>query len=315
MHCWLFSTSQMPTRDIYCLEFAGEKKGNRRSVFFCMSLSTSLSHKITVLIPCYNEEAGIASVIRSFPRERLEHHGFELEILVVDNDSRDATAEIALREGARVVHEPQRGKGNAIRLGFSHVRPDTDYVVMLDGDATYRPDEILRLIELLHSRFATVAIGSRLGGRIQPGAMQGLHRIGNWLFSHLIRQLYRVNVTDVLTGYFAWRREAVERLRPHLVSDGFAIEMEMITKMARLGEEIYCVPISYQPRCGNSSLRPVQDGARILWMLMRNLLWKPQAPARPTWQPRPLPGYASEGVSSQATPVTVHTREMAGVES
>ncbi|MEK7098605.1 MAG: glycosyltransferase family 2 protein [Patescibacteria group bacterium] len=280
-----------------------------------MSPSQSLSHKITVLIPCYNEEAGIASVIRSFPRVQLLHHGFELEILVIDNDSCDATAEIALREGAKVVHEPQRGKGNAIRLGFSHISLDTDYVVMLDGDATYRPDEILRLVELLHSRFATVAIGSRLGGRIQVGAMHGVNRIGNWIFSHLIRQLYHVNVTDVLTGYFAWRREAVDRLRPHLTSNGFAIEMEMVTKMARLGEEIYCVPISYYPRRGNSSLRPVQDGVRILWMLMRNLLWNPEGATRPTWQPRPVRGYASNDARPQANPVVMSARLPAGVES
>ena len=69
-----------------------------------------VSRKITALIPCYNEENGVASVIRSFPRERLAHHGFELEIIVIDNDSRDRTAEIALECGARVIHEPQRGK-------------------------------------------------------------------------------------------------------------------------------------------------------------------------------------------------------------
>ncbi len=231
--------------------------------------------KITALIPCYNEEAGIASVVRSFPKEKLDASGYELEIIVIDNGSQDGTAEIARSLGVTVVHEPQRGKGNAIRCGFSHVSPDSDYVVMLDGDATYRPEEVLRLIELLSSRFCTVALGSRLGGRIAPGAMNTLNRVGNWLYSHLIRQLYRVNVTDVLTGYFAWRRDAVERLRPHLVSDGFAIEIEMITKMARLGEEIYCVPISYEPRVGETHLRPIHDGARILWMLLRNLTWQP----------------------------------------
>ena len=262
--------------------------------------------KITALIPCYNEEAGIASVIRSFPRARLEHHGYDLEIIVIDNDSKDRTAEIALAEGVRVIHEPQRGKGNAIRLGFEYVSQDTDYVVMLDGDATYRADEILRLVELLHSRFSTVTIGSRLGGRIAPGAMHGLNRVGNWVFCHLIRQLYRVNVTDVLTGYFAWRRDAMERLKPHLISDGFAIEMEMITKMAHLGEQIYCVPISYHPRAGRSSLSPFKDGMRILWMLLRNLAWKPQEVTRPVWQPQQTAtGFAS--ATAPAVPSTVES--------
>lgn len=258
--------------------------------------------KITALIPCYNEEAGIASVIRSFPKETLEHNGYELEIIVVDNDSQDRTAQIARECGAKVVHEPQRGKGNAIRLGFSHVSQDTDYVVMLDGDSTYRADEVLRLIELLSSRFCSVALGSRLGGRITPGAMSLFNRSGNWLFCHMIRQLYRVNVTDVLTGYFAWRRDAMERLRPHLVSHGFAIEMEMVTKMARLGEDIYCVPISYCPRTGTTHLKPVHDGVRILWMLLKNLFWKPKEVVVPIWEPRPTRSFVSSGASS----VSVH---------
>ena len=112
---------------------------------------------------------------------------------------------------------------------------DTDYVVMLDGDNTYQPKEVLRLIELLHSGFYDVALGSRMGGRISEGSMAGFNQAGNWIFSHLVRYFYRVNVTDVLTGYFAWKREVVERLRPHLVSKGFAIEMEMITKMGTVG--------------------------------------------------------------------------------
>lgn len=232
--------------------------------------------KITAVIPCYNEEAGIAAVIKSFPLQQIEAHGYCLEILVIDNNSTDRTAEIARSLGARVVHEPKKGKGNAIRSGFFHISEDTDYVVMLDGDDTYRPEEVLRLIELLDSGFCNVVIGSRLGGRISKGSMSAFNRGGNWIFSHLVRYIFRVNVTDVLTGYFAWTRETVERLRPHLVSEGFAIEMEMITKMARLGEEIYSVPISYNARAGESNLRPIHDGVRILKMLLRNIYWKPK---------------------------------------
>lgn len=84
-------------------------------------------------------------------------------------------------------------------------------------------------------------------------------------------------MTDVLTGYFAWTRKTMETLRPHLVSEGFAIEMEMITKMAKLGDEIYCVPISYHARAGESNLRPFYDGSRILSLLIRNIFWKPES--------------------------------------
>src|SRR5438309_7156948 len=101
--------------------------------------------KITVVIPCYNEESGIAAVIKSFPRAALRRNGFKIEILVVDNNSTDRTAQVARAAGAKVLHEPQQGKGNAIRAAFYNVSEDTDYVVMCDGDDTYKAHEILRL--------------------------------------------------------------------------------------------------------------------------------------------------------------------------
>ncbi len=238
--------------------------------------------KVTALIPCFNEAESLEAVLRSFPTEKLRTYGYDLTIIVINNNSTDDSARIARQHGVRVIDEPRRGKGNAMRRGFAAVTEDTDYVVMLDGDNTYRPEEILRLLELLDSGFCDVALGSRLGGRIHDGSMTLCNRAGNWIFSHLVRSLYRVNVTDVLTGYFAWRREALTELRPHLRSDGFAIEMEMITKMARLGQEIYCVPISYHPRVGSvSNLHPLKDGSRILLMLMRNTFWRPERAEAP----------------------------------
>ena len=232
--------------------------------------------KITVVIPCYNEEQGIAAVIKGFPRARLHARGFKLEVLVVDNNSTDRTAEVAQAAGARVLHEPKQGKGNAIRTAFYNVSEDTDYVVMCDGDDTYKAYEITRLIELLDSGFADVVIGSRMGGKMQEGAMKGFNRLGNWGFSFLVRSIYKVNVTDTLTGYFGWKREVIVQLRQHLESAGFAIEMEMITKMARMGYQIYSVPITYEPRLGDSSLRPIHDGVRILRELIHQLRWRPR---------------------------------------
>ena len=235
-----------------------------------------ITKKITALIPCYNEASGIRDVIMAFPREQLARFGYTLEVMVIDNNSTDKTSRVARKAGARVVFEPKKGKGNAIRKGMASITPDTSYVIMLDGDDTYSPKEILRLIEPIDSGFCNVVIGSRLGGRMSEGSMKTFNLIGNWVYSHLVRYSYRVNVTDVLTGYFAWTKEVVDSLHPHLVSDGFAIEMEMITKMAKLGHEIYSVPISYHARAGESNLRPIYDGSRILAMYARNLMWTPE---------------------------------------
>lgn len=240
---------------------------------------TKTSHKkITVLIPCFNEESGIAEVIKKFPREKLESLNYFLDIVVIDNNSIDRTAEIATTHGATVIHEPKKGKGNAIQAGFKYIKHDTDYVVMIDGDNTYRPEEILNLIEPLKSNFCDVVIGSRLLGSISEGSMTKFNMMGNKVFSLLVRTFYKggKNVTDVLTGYFAWKRGTIERLRTHLISQEFTIEMEMVTKMAKLGEKMVFVPIGYDPRAGQTNLRPIRDGLYILGMFLQNLFWKPK---------------------------------------
>ena len=216
-----------------------------------MRRSNAKLKKLTVLIPCHNEATGIGNVIDKLPRDKLEHNRMTLEVIVIDNNSTDDTTAVAVAHGARVIHEKRKGKGNAMRAGFKAVSKDTDYVVMLDGDDTYDAGEIIRMIEPLENRFCNVVIGSRLGGKMQLGSMRTLNRGGNWFFTHIVRLYYRVNVTDVLTGYFAWKKEAIDELLPHLVSEGFAIEMEMITKMAKLKHEIYSVPISYTPQWRN----------------------------------------------------------------
>ncbi|RJQ32848.1 MAG: glycosyltransferase [Actinobacteria bacterium] len=233
--------------------------------------------KITLIIPCYNEAKGIGSVIEGLPRNKLKTEGYEVEVIVIDNNSTDDTAAIASAWGAQVVHEHKKGKGSAIRAGFYAVSPDTDYVVMIDGDNTYKTQEILRLIEPLESGFCDAVMGSRLAGKMNDHSMRAFNRLGNWIFSALVRNFYRLNITDTLTGYFAWRYEVVEKMRPYITSNGFSIEMEMIAKQAKLGFETYSVPITYDPRAGNSNLEPIKDGFRILSMFFKQLRWNKPA--------------------------------------
>ena len=232
--------------------------------------------KITVLIPCYNEEKGVGKVMKDIPREKIKKAGFKIEVLVIDNNSTDKTAEVARKMGAKVIQETKQGKGNAIRTGFRSISKDTDYVVMLDGDNTYKPHEILRLIEPLESNFCDVVIGSRLEGKMNGHALSFSHRLANWFFTFVVRHFYFANVTDTCTGYFAWKRKVIEKLNGYIESEGFAIEAEMITKMARLGHKIYSVPITYDPRKGNSKLAPIRDGIKITAMLFKNIKWKPK---------------------------------------
>jgi glycosyltransferase involved in cell wall biosynthesis len=232
---------------------------------------------VSVIIPCYNESASIAKVLRDFHKSSLAKASFVFDLLVIDNNSTDNTGDIARQAGARVILEPQKGKGHAMRTGFANIDPKAKYVLMIDGDDTYRPEEALRMLEPLHHGFCDVVVGSRLGGKVHGGAMRRFNRGGNWLYTHLVRLIYKANVTDVLSGYFAWKREVIDTLTPRLLSPGFTIEMEMITKMARMNYEIYSVPISYYPRAGHSNLQPIHDGIQILKMFFRNLRWEQPA--------------------------------------
>jgi dolichol-phosphate mannosyltransferase len=237
--------------------------------------------KITLMIPCYNEEKGIGKVIDGIPLKKLKQHCFKIEVLVIDNNCKDNTAKIAKKKGAKVIVESNQGKGNAIKAGFQNIPKDTDYVVMLDGDDTYKTHEILRLIEPLESGFCDVVIGSRLEGKMVGHAMSRSHRLANWLFTFLTRFLYGANVTDTCTGYFAWTKNALDILDNHIKSKGFAIESEMISKMARLKLRVFSVPITYDPRHGEtkSNLRPTKDAMRIIGMLIKNRTWKPEKEA------------------------------------
>lgn len=233
-------------------------------------------HKITILIPCHNEEKGIGTVIDTVPLRFLKKMGYQTEIIVINNNSTDRTAQIAEKRGTKVIVEEKKGKGHAILTGFKSVSGDTKFVVMLDGDNTYKSKEIPRLIEPLMNDFCDIVMGSRLGGKMKKNSLRFRNRVVNWLYTFLVRQFYRANTTDVLTGFFAWKKEVIDRLIPHLNAEGFEIEMEMITKMKRLGFEMYSVPITYDQREGETKIEAIRDGVRILAVFIRNFTWSPR---------------------------------------
>ncbi|HWY80120.1 MAG TPA: glycosyltransferase family 2 protein [Candidatus Sulfotelmatobacter sp.] len=232
--------------------------------------------KITILIPCYNEEKGISRVIDGVPVRLLKKLGLKTEIVVVNNNSTDKTAIVAYEKNVRVVDELKKGKGHAVMTGFNSVDPDTDYVVMLDGDNTYKSKEVLRLIEPLINDFCDVVIGSRLGGKMRKNSLKFRNRVANWVYTFLVRQFYQANITDVLSGYFAWKKEVIDDLKKYLDSEGFEIEMDMITKMKRLGYQMYSVPITYDERAGETKIQAISDGMRVLRTFFKNLNWSPR---------------------------------------
>ncbi len=236
----------------------------------------TLKHSVCVIIPCHNESAAIEVLLKEFGKDKPLHRRWNVDVVIVDNNSTDDTAAVASRHGAFVLTESRTGKGYAIMAGLRNVSDHHDFVVMMDGDNTYRPKELKRMLEPLESNFCDAVLGSRMQGKVAAGAMSFPSRVGNWFFSFLVRTIYRANITDVLTGYFAWKKSAIDKMLPHLESGGFEIEMEMITKMSKLGIQAYSVPISYHGRIGESKLNHLADGYVIFRTFIRNLTWQPK---------------------------------------
>jgi glycosyltransferase involved in cell wall biosynthesis len=216
---------------------------------------------LAVLIPCFNEAATIGRVVRDFRRELPE-----AAILVFDNNSSDGSARIARQEGARVVRSPLQGKGNVVRHMFDVV--DADVYVIVDGDDTYPAEAARDLIETLQREGADMVVGTRLSA-FELGSFRRFHLWGNHIISALISRLFRVEVTDVLSGYRAISREFATTVP--LSARGFEIETELTLQAAAKRFPVAERPIAYRSRSAGSEskLNTFGDGYIILKAIFR----------------------------------------------
>lgn len=217
------------------------------------------AEKISIVMPCLNEAEGIARCI-AWAQEGLARTGLPGEVIVADNGSSDRSVEIAQAAGARVVHQPLRGYGNAYHKGFS--ASSGAYIVMGDADQTYDFREIDRLVEPLRHGYDYV-LGSRFQGTILPGAMPWTHRyIGNPVLTLILNLLFGLKSSDAHSGLRAFTREAY--LRMGLTSPGMEFASELVIKAAQVRLRVAEVPITYYPRAGASKLNALRDGWRHL---------------------------------------------------
>jgi len=235
-----------------------------------------MSRGLTILLPTFNEVDALPKVVNELPIAALKEAGWEPRVVVADGRSTDGTQEQAAELGLElIVQGPAAGKGFGMREGFARfLTQEDDVLVMLDADGTYAPKEMLRLLKHLEQGEYDVVIGSRLRGNIQPGAMSRINWIGNHILTWFAVALYRVFISDVCTGYWAFRRGAIQKMS--LNSTAFEIEAEMYTSCASEGLKMSEVPISYAPRIGESKLGSIGDGFRILRkLLVRRLFPRP----------------------------------------
>jgi len=222
--------------------------------------------RISFLIPAYDEAATIGEVL-----ERVDALGLDRQIIVVDDGSSDATADIVARfaakhPGVTLVRQPNRGKGAAIRRAIQEI--DGDIAVIQDADMEYDPAEVPRLIEPIQRGVADVVYGSRLSGGQPQRAYLFWHLMGNRFLSLLTGVLYNTTLSDMETGYKAFRAEALRSLE--LREDSFGIEPEITGRVCRAGLRIYEMPVSYYGRTYAEGKNITwRDGFRAIWVLLR----------------------------------------------
>src|SRR3989440_2109885 len=211
---------------------------------------------VAILIPCYNEEQTVAEVVSAF-REQLPY----ASIYVFDNNSTDRTAEIAREAGAIVYREPRRGKGFVVQSMFRRV--EADVFVMVDGDATYPAEAVHELIAPILEGDADMVVGSRLHRDVKSEFKQ-LNRWGNRLVLGILNWIFRVQLTDILSGYRAFNRRFVKSLP--VFGGGFEIETELTIKAVARGFRVVEIPtdLKARPEGSYSKIRVFRDGFLIL---------------------------------------------------
>ena len=225
--------------------------------------------RVAVLVPCFNEEAAIATVVADF-RKALP----AAKIFVYDNNSRDRTAEVARAAGAEVRRERRQGKGHVVRRMFADV--DADVYLLVDGDATYDAPSAPRMIDRLVNDDLDMVVGFRVDqstAAYRPG-----HRIGNRMLTAFLSSVFGEAFKDILSGYRVFSRRFVKSFP--VLSDGFEIETELSVHALELALPVAEIETPYyaRPEGSFSKLNTWRDGFRILGTILK--LYRSEKPLR-----------------------------------
>jgi glycosyltransferase involved in cell wall biosynthesis len=224
---------------------------------------------LSVVIPAYNEEGGVAEVIERVLKvePELKQVGLDgLELIIVDDCSSDRTAEIVesyADRGVRLIrHKVNKNYGGALKTGFRHAKGD--YLAFMDADGTYPPEYYPKMFTALKAHNADLVIGSRMAGA--DSDMPLTRRIGNTVFAGLVSAIAHTRITDSASGQRILKREALEKLYP--LPDGLNFTPVMSTRALHEDIKMVEVPIRYEERDGDSKLSVVHDGLRFLFSIL-----------------------------------------------
>jgi len=213
--------------------------------------------RIVVIIPAYNEENSIAKVLSDIP------HGLVSEVIVVNNNSNDATEVNARNAGATVLREERPGYGYACLKGIEYIKqlqPAPDIVVFIDADYSDHPEEMSMLVQPIINEGMDMVIGSRALGKKEKGSMTVQQVFGNWLATRLLNIIYGFRYTD-LGPFRAIRYDKLLEINMQDTTYGWTVEMQL--KAAKLKMKILEVPVSYRKRIGFSKISGTVKGTAL----------------------------------------------------
>ena len=228
---------------------------------------------IAIIIPALNEEAALAPMLDGLHAALDAAACADADIVVVDNGSRDATAAVARKHGARVVSEPRKGYGQACLAGIAALSTSTQIVVFLDADGSDDPEDLLRLLVPVREEVADLVLGSRTIAAKTSGSFTPQQAFGNWLATALMRSFFAARYTD-LGPFRVIRREALDRLQMRDTSFGWTIEMQI--KAHRAGLRVLEIPVNYRKRIAGKSkisgtlIGTFRAGWKILWTIAKH---------------------------------------------
>ena len=224
-------------------------------------------NKIVVIIPAFNEASSLPNVIQSIP-------DFVDEIIVVNNGSTDSTSDVAIKAGATVLIENEKGYGAACLMGIDYIQnKNYDVVVFLDGDFSDYPEEMNFLVNPIINSDYDFVIGSRMTGKREKGAMLPQAIFGNWLSSFLIKLFWNYKFTD-LGPFRAIKYLSLQKLNMQDRNFGWTVEMQI--KAAKKKLRTFEVPVSYRKRIGQSKVTGTFSGTlkasiKILYLIFISL--------------------------------------------